>query len=72
MNCLRCSGLLVSTLCYDAWNSEQVSMWRCIQCGNLIDDAVHQNRLHGPSQVTATGKIRKCDTYHPPLTIGGR
>ena len=36
--CLRCSGLMVVESCVD------FPLWRCVQCGELIDPVILRNR----------------------------
>lgn len=36
--CLRCSGFMVLEPCFD------FLAWRCVQCGDVIDPVILQNR----------------------------
>ena len=36
--CLRCRGLMVIEPCFD------FLAWRCVQCGDVIDPVILQNR----------------------------
>jgi hypothetical protein len=36
--CSRCSGLMVLEPCFDFF------AWRCVQCGDMIDPVILQNR----------------------------
>ena len=40
--CLRCSGLMVAEWCQDL---SDYSAQRCVQCGEVIDPVILQNRL---------------------------
>ncbi len=42
MTCRRCQGLMV-----DEWRpdfSPETFVWRCINCGSLVDPLIEQNR----------------------------
>ncbi len=38
--CLRCSGLMVVESCVD------FPVWRCVQCGEIVDPVILHNREH--------------------------
>ena len=40
--CPRCNAFLIHERFYSMW--EQVWVWRCIKCGEIIDDVVLYNR----------------------------
>ncbi|MBP1750773.1 MAG: hypothetical protein H6Q52_3312 [Deltaproteobacteria bacterium] len=40
--CPRCNAFLIRERFYSMW--EQVWVWRCIKCGEIIDDVVLYNR----------------------------
>lgn len=43
--CLRCGGLMVAEPCTDFWdNTENLAVRRCVQCGEVIDPVIMQNR----------------------------
>ena len=43
--CLRCGGLMVAEPCTDFWdNTENLAVRRCVQCGEVIDPVILQNR----------------------------
>jgi len=46
--CLRCGGFMVTEPCYD------FRVQRCVQCGDLVDPVILQNRQHrsAPAQRT--------------------
>ncbi len=51
--CSRCGGLLVSTFCVspDEGSSEfQISVWKCLQCGDLFDATILENRQRSQQQ----------------------
>jgi len=46
MRCDRCHGLLVEDHCYDLYANEIcMKAWRCIACGNIVDDVIRRNRV---------------------------
>ncbi len=52
--CHRCQGLMTPESCfnlhYDAGEME-ILTWRCLQCGELVDPVILQNRENGPPLV---------------------
>jgi hypothetical protein len=43
--CLRCGGLMVAEPCNDFWDdAKNVAVRRCVQCGELFDPVILQNR----------------------------
>lgn len=45
MKCARCGGLLVAEPCTDFWDDPgNLGVRRCVQCGDLIDQVILQNR----------------------------
>jgi hypothetical protein len=56
--CLRCGGLMVVEPCTDFWDHtvKNITVRRCVQCGELIDPVILQNRhahragAFGPSE----------------------
>jgi hypothetical protein len=54
MNCPRCNGLAVSDYSIDqqAGPSSGFHGWRCVNCGMISDDVIHENQL----TVLALGK----------------
>lgn len=51
ISCRRCGGMLVNEQCMDlAESASGYSFWgsRCIQCGDIIDPLILQNRLMPP------------------------
>ena len=43
MNCDRCGGLMI----YERFPSQEVedfSGWRCVACGEIVDDVILKNR----------------------------
>ncbi len=54
MRCRRCGGLMVMEPCMDFWDdTTHVMARRCVQCGDLIDPVILQNRGRGPALRTA-------------------
>lgn len=58
MRCKRCEGLMVTEMIYS--KNGEVSMNRCLHCGECIDTVVISNRNSSPSLVkkTSIGKER--------------
>jgi ribosomal protein L37E len=48
--CPRCGGFMVIEPCFD------FRVQRCVQCGNLVDPVILQNRQHGPAAGRKTVK----------------
>lgn len=46
MNCQRCNGLAVSddSFAVQTGASSDFHGWRCVNCGMIVDDVIHQNR----------------------------
>ena len=47
MTCQRCQGLMVSVPLEDAEGTtflEPLLSWRCLLCGNMLDDTIASNR----------------------------
>ena len=44
--CLRCSGLLVVE------QGIEFPVWRCVQCGEMIDPVILRNRVHNNNSPT--------------------
>ncbi len=46
MNCPKCHGLMVNDRVYDAEEAVfNLSIWRCLNCGETVDPLILQNRL---------------------------
>lgn len=44
-HCPRCQGLLVNDLFFD-WECNGIFVtWRCVVCGNILDDVIADNRM---------------------------
>ncbi len=45
-SCFRCGGFLVSEYCFDLLETGDIDIctWRCLQCGDLVDSVILQNR----------------------------
>lgn len=52
MNCPRCNGLAVSDYSIDqqAGPSSGFHGWRCVNCGMISDDVIHENQLTALTQ----------------------
>ena len=59
MKCHRCGGLMTSDQFSDLLNSTELLFdgWRCVNCGEIVDDIVLQNR-EMPEPVCPTTKRR--------------
>ncbi len=63
MSCSRCNGHMIEDHLLDMEDSSGpmwLQAWRCMNCGNVFDHILHQNRLtHDaklhPSSISATG-----------------
>ena len=54
--CARCGGLLVGHVCMDLLNSDrelEFAALRCIQCGDIVDPVILQNRRLGQGRQSA-------------------
>ena len=52
--CHRCQGLFVRVFCMDIYDSTgENGFWalRCLQCGELLDPLILQNRISNPQSV---------------------
>lgn len=48
--CSRCGGLMVAESCGDFWDdTENMALRRCVQCGELLDPVILQNRQRRPA-----------------------
>ena len=46
MICSKCDGLMVNDRVYDAEEAIfDLSIWRCLNCGQTVDPLILQNRL---------------------------
>ncbi|HMS86252.1 MAG TPA: hypothetical protein PKD12_21640 [Nitrospira sp.] len=63
MNCQRCNGLTVSddSIVVQAGSSLDVHARRCINCGMIVDEVIHQNQQALRGRKTLGGpKFRRC------------
>jgi hypothetical protein len=50
VTCWRCGGLLVAEPCTDLWdNGKNLAVRRCVQCGEVVDQVILQNRQRRPT-----------------------
>jgi len=50
VTCVRCGGLLVAEPCTDFWgDGKNLAVRRCVQCGELVDQVILQNRQRRPT-----------------------
>ena len=71
--CLRCGGLLVHS--YMASLESNLSgrpmrLWRCINCGDLIDHDILANRWNGPVPARETTDSRANIVFSQPVKSG--
>lgn len=62
--CVRCGGLMVGEFCMDLANTAgglDVETLRCVQCGEVVDPVILQNRKH--QQKTITEKASKMSVH---------
>lgn len=58
--CPRCGGFLVGEWCLDLYDGQIVAkLDRCIQCGNLEDAQLLQNRMRPPVARRATRRRKR-------------
>ena len=54
MNCSKCHGLMVNDRIYDADEAIfDLSIWRCLNCGETVDPLILQNRLKQEQELKA-------------------
>ncbi len=52
MDCQRCQGLTVPDRLYDLQDSDvHCEVWRCICCGNILDELILLNKRNLPSRL---------------------
>lgn len=58
--CPRCGGLMVAEPCQDLLDGSSGSLdfgaWRCVQCGEIIDSVILQNRQRQPASGLGTNQ----------------
>ena len=55
--CLRCGGLLVAEPCTNFWgDAGNLAVGRCVQCGELVDQVILQNRQRRPTRELPTSR----------------
>ena len=62
--CVRCGGLMVGEFCMDLLNSSgelEVETLRCVQCGEVVDPVILQNRRR--QQEAMTGKASRMSVH---------
>ncbi len=49
MECPRCDGLMLFEEFMDLDESDEYSFhgWRCVACGNIVDETIVNNRIYG-------------------------
>jgi hypothetical protein len=58
--CGRCGGLMVSEFCMDLLNSAgelEIETLRCVQCGDVVDPVILQNRLRQQEARFSRGSV---------------
>ena len=57
VQCVRCGGLLVAEPCTDFWDDAgNLAVRRCVQCGELVDQVILQNRQRRPTGELPTSR----------------
>ena len=56
MKCGRCGGAMVYERFYCV--QEYFSGWRCISCGEILDEVIIENRLYSESITRNGGRIK--------------
>jgi len=57
VTCLRCGGLLVAEPGTDFWDDAgNLAVRRCVQCGELVDQVILQNRQRRPTSELPTSR----------------
>ncbi len=52
MTCQRCRGFMIPEALLETWPPEPISeVWRCINCGDIVDSTVLHNRRTEPPPV---------------------
>ena len=54
MQCDRCEGLMVVEDCLDIKGNRNefwIKAFRCIACGNILDQTISQHHVHGPAEI---------------------
>lgn len=67
MECWRCAGLMVGTVLRDTLDPEGslwCSAWRCIICGEVIDQQILRNRALGRWSEPTSGRERGLIELH--------
>lgn len=59
MKCHRCGSIMVYESFYGL--NEQFSGWRCILCGEIIDQVILENRQTGPGR---KARERRRESHH--------
>jgi hypothetical protein len=54
MNCSKCHGFMINDRVYDAGEAIfDLSIWRCLNCGETVDPLILQNRLIQEQEMNA-------------------
>jgi hypothetical protein len=63
MNCLRCNGLAVSddSIAVEIGSSSDFHGWRCVNCGMIVDDVIHNNRRASQRSRGSGDTERRCE-----------
>jgi len=57
VKCSRCGGLLVAEPCTDFWDDAgNLAVRRCVQCGEVVDQVILQNRQRRPTGELPTSR----------------
>jgi len=71
MTCQRCQGFMVVEFLQEPleeWFGQDVTVWRCVICGDIVDPVVLANRVSPPNIPLAPGIRRR----RRPTACGSR
>lgn len=69
--CLRCHGMMIQDQVVRLDSRIRLELWRCVNCGDLVDSTVLQNRL-APVKVEKHYPHRRALVSQPQFIQGHR
>jgi hypothetical protein len=72
MNCERCQGLFLA----DRYNVlagvdlRECAMWRCVNCGNILDAQIMRHRALQKDQMSMTASAGPAVVMLPEIAVG--
>ncbi len=69
MSCSRCAGCMVEDFLLDMEDSSGpmwLQAWRCMNCGNIHDSVLQQNRTAQETRILAASAITQRNTTQNP------